>query len=122
MKVAPAELENLLRSMDGVLDVAVIGKILLWENILKCRLLPGIPDERAGELPRAYVVKSNDSLAEKDVQDFVANALSKHKHLAGGVEFVKEIPKSAAGKILRKDLKASYEKNYWLSTLMSQIL
>ena len=38
----------------------------------------------------------------------MAKALSKHKHLAGGVEFVKEIPKSAAGKILRKDLKSAF--------------
>ena len=38
----------------------------------------------------------------------MAKTLSKHKHLAGGVEFLTEIPKSAAGKILRKDLKASY--------------
>merc|ERR1719493_12324 len=94
LQVAPAELENLIRSQEGVLDVAVIG----------------IPDERAGELPRAYVVKANDNLEEKDVQEFVAKALSKHKHLAGGVEFIREIPKSAAGKILRKDLKAAYEK------------
>ena len=87
---------------------------------------PGIPDDRSGEVPRAYVVKADDNLEEVDVkvwfnykckrcqpqiiQDFVASSLSKHKHLAGGVEFVKEIPKSASGKILRKDLKASYNK------------
>ena len=44
-------------------------------------------------------------------QGHVAAALSPHKHLAGGVEFVEQIPKSAAGKILRKDLKASYQQN-----------
>eukprot|EP00092_Neocalanus_flemingeri_P028236 GFUD01030662.1.p1 GENE.GFUD01030662.1~~GFUD01030662.1.p1 ORF type:complete len:562 (+),score=162.99 GFUD01030662.1:38-1723(+) len=92
LQVAPAELENLIRSLEDVQDVAVIG----------------VPDERSGEVPRAYVVKKNEKLVEKDVEDFVAAALSKHKHLAGGVQFVKEIPKSAAGKILRKDLKASY--------------
>ena len=41
-------------------------------------------------------------------QEFVSTALSPHKHLAGGVEFLGQIPKSAAGKILRKDLKAAY--------------
>ena len=85
-----------------------------WEtNITKaknCFLLIGIPDDRAGEIPRAYVVKADDNLEETDVQVFVAKALSKHKHLVGGVEFVKEIPKSAAGKTLRKDLRAAYEK------------
>jgi len=90
LQVAPAELENLIRSMDSVSDVAVIG----------------VPDERAGEVPRAFIVRNNDSLEAAHVQEFVASNLSKHKHLVGGVEFISAIPKSAAGKILRKDLKA----------------
>ena len=45
LQVAPAELEDLLRTLPGVADVAVIG----------------IPDERVGELPRAYVVKNASS-------------------------------------------------------------
>ena len=94
-QVAPAELEDLLRRLSGVKDVAVIG----------------IPDERAGEVPRAYVVKASDSLTEEDVRNHVAANLSVYKHLAGGVEFLAEIPKSAAGKILRKNLKASYVAN-----------
>jgi len=92
LQVAPAELENLIRGMKGVADVAVIG----------------IPDERSGEIPRAYVVKSQDEITDKDIIDQVAAALSKHKHLTGGVEFLNVIPKSAAGKILRKDLKAAF--------------
>ena len=76
-------------------------------------------------MPRAYVVKGREGLTEEDVkviardiipllilsQNHVAAALSSHKHLAGGVEFLAQIPKSAAGKILRKDLKASYQQN-----------
>ena len=91
-QVAPAELEDLLRRLGGVKDVAVIG----------------VPDERAGEVPRAYVVKADESLTEEDVKSHVAANLSVYKHLAGGVEFLAEIPKSAAGKILRKNLKASF--------------
>ena len=94
--MAPVELEDLLRGLPGVRDVAVIG----------------VPDERAGEVPRAYVVRAGDDLSEDDVKDHVAQNLSKHKHLAGGVEFLKEIPISAAGKILRKNLKASFLTNH----------
>jgi len=94
-QVAPAELENHIRGLDGVTDVAVIG----------------VADAKKGEAPRAYVVKGREELTEEDVKSHVAGALSTHKHLAGGVEFVAQIPKSAAGKILRKDLKASYEQN-----------
>ena len=93
LQVAPAELENTIRGIPGVMDVAVIG----------------IPNERAGEVPRAYIVKSIDDLKEETIINTIAKQLSKHKHLAGGVEFVDAIPKSAAGKILRKDLKASYQ-------------
>ena len=108
-KVAPAELENHIRGLEGVTDVAVIG----------------VTNARAGEVPRAYVVKGKEGLTEEEVkvstskcnsnlslsQSHVAAALSPHKHLAGGVEFVPQIPKSAAGKILRKDLKASYQQS-----------
>jgi len=92
LQVAPAELEDTIRSIPGVTDVAVIG----------------IEDERAGEVPRAFVVRGDEALDEKTIKNFVASQLSKHKHLEGGVEFVPEIVKSAAGKILRKNIKAAY--------------
>ena len=96
LQVAPAELENTIRGIPGVMDVAVIG----------------VPNERTGEVPRAYVVRSSDGdLTKETIIDTIAEHLSKHKHLAGGVEFVDAIPKSAAGKILRKDLKAAYESS-----------
>jgi len=94
LQVAPAELEDLIRGIPGVKDVAVIG----------------IDDAKAGEVPRAYVVKDDAELTEDSVKENVAGKLSAHKHLAGGVEFIQEIPKSAAGKILRKDLKEAYNK------------
>ena len=78
--------------MDGVADVAVVG----------------VPDQRAGELPRAYIVKKGEDLTEEQVKSHAAKVLAPHKQLAGGVEFLNEIPKSAAGKILRKDLKKAF--------------
>merc|ERR1711934_1082442 len=92
LQVAPAELENTIRSMEGVADVAVIG----------------IPDERSGQVPRAYIVRE-ESLTEKQVNAYMAEQVSAHKQLAGGVEFVEAIPKSAAGKILRKELSAAWQ-------------
>ena len=38
--------------------------------------------------------------------------VAKYKRLKGGIEFVDSIPKSAAGKILRKDIKAEYDKKF----------
>ncbi|GMT16884.1 hypothetical protein PFISCL1PPCAC_8182, partial [Pristionchus fissidentatus] len=77
-QVPPAEIEDLLLSHSGVADVAIIG----------------VPDERAGELVRAYIVKCSDELlTEQNVIDFVAEKVSDYKHITGGVRFIEEIPK-----------------------------
>ncbi|XP_053383620.1 uncharacterized protein LOC123545326 [Mercenaria mercenaria] len=87
-QVAPAELEDLIHKHPAVQDVAVIG----------------MPDDRAGELPRAYVVLiPSTSLHAHDVVKYVEQNVSDYKRLRGGV--VKEIPKSPSGKILRRLLK-----------------
>lgn len=89
-QVAPAELEEILRSHPEITDAAVIG----------------IPNTATGELPRAFVVKAkSSSLNAKKVQEYVAGKVSDYKKLAGGVEFVDAIPKNATGKILRRELK-----------------
>lgn len=96
-QVPPAELEDLIRGHPITADVAVIG----------------IPDPMKGEVPRAYVVLKSDINEDKDtcrkqINDFVNKHVAEYKRLAGGIEFVEAIPKSAAGKILRKDLKARF--------------
>ena len=65
----------------------------------------GIDDEKSGELPRAFVVRSSDDLTEQQVEDYVKGRVAEHKQLKGGVKFIKEIPKSPSGKILRRQLK-----------------
>lgn len=88
-QVPPAELEALLITHPEVNDVAVIG----------------IPDESAGELPKAFVVRSPGSeVTAEDLQAFVAEHVASYKHIRL-VEFIDEIPKSASGKILRRLLR-----------------
>ena len=65
----------------------------------------GVDDERSGELPRAFVVRSSDDLTEQQVENYVKGRVIEYKQLKGGVKFIKEIPKSASGKILRRLLK-----------------
>uniref|UniRef100_A0A0K0EX63 Acyl-CoA synthetase family member 2, mitochondrial (inferred by orthology to a human protein) n=1 Tax=Strongyloides venezuelensis TaxID=75913 RepID=A0A0K0EX63_STRVS len=89
LQVAPAELEDILLSHPKIDDCAVIG----------------VSDEEAGELPKAYIVSNDKNLKEKDVYDFVAEKVAHYKHLKGGIEFINEIPKSPAGKILRRILR-----------------
>jgi acyl-CoA synthetase (AMP-forming)/AMP-acid ligase II len=87
-QVAPAELEELLLSNPEITDAAVIP----------------YPDQEAGQVPMSFVVrKSNSNLCEEDVKKFVAKHVSPYKKIRR-VAFVTSIPKSASGKILRKDL------------------
>jgi acyl-coenzyme A synthetase/AMP-(fatty) acid ligase len=96
LQVAPAELESLLLSHPAVADCAVIST----------------PDEAAGEVPKAYVVKASsigleesDRLIIRDIQRHVEKSKARHKWLRGGVEFIEVIPKSPSGKILRRFLR-----------------
>lgn len=85
-QVAPAELEAVLLLHPAVADAAVIPS----------------PDEFAGEIPVAFVVlKENASSAE--IMEFVSERVAPYKKIRR-VEFVDQIPKSPAGKILRRVL------------------
>ena len=88
-QVAPAELEALLITNPDVADVAVIG----------------VPEEAGNEVVKAFVVKKDGSeVTEQALKDFVAEHVATYKQL-GLVEFIDAIPKSASGKILRRELR-----------------
>ena len=60
------------------------------------------------ELPRAYIVLQEGARGRttaRDLEDFVAQRVAKHKRLAGGTKFIAEVPKFASGKIVRKIVK-----------------
>jgi acyl-coenzyme A synthetase/AMP-(fatty) acid ligase len=70
------------------------------------------PDDTAGEVPKAYVVKAQtvgledtDRMVVRDIQRHVEKSKARHKWLRGGVEFIDVIPKSPSGKILRRLLR-----------------
>lgn len=93
--MAPAELEAHLLTHPAVSDCTVIQ----------------VPDDHAGEVPKAFVVKAAEF--ESKPEEEVAQAIIKHvadhkasyKHLKGGVEFIDVVPKSPSGKILRRFLR-----------------
>ncbi|MFI6402059.1 hypothetical protein [Streptomyces sp. NPDC050548] len=65
----------------------------------------GHPDEEAGEIPRAFVVLQDGTTATaNEIMSYVAERVAPHKKVRL-VDFVDVIPKSASGKILRRDLR-----------------
>ncbi|EFW23083.1 hypothetical protein D8B26_006609 [Coccidioides posadasii str. Silveira] len=94
LQVAPAELE---------------AHILSHPNVADCAVIP-VPDDSAGELPKAFVVKSSsagsdDAATIRAIMKHVEDHKARHKWLKGGVEFLDVIPKSPSGKILRRLLR-----------------
>jgi len=68
-------------------------------------LASGVPDDEAGELPKAFVVRRPGSdVTAEDIQHFVDGHVSSYKRIRL-VEFIDEIPKSPSGKILRRLLR-----------------
>ncbi|MCR6485202.1 FadD3 family acyl-CoA ligase [Amycolatopsis sp. OK19-0408] len=81
--VYPAEAEHVLTELDGVRDVAVVG----------------VPDERLGEVGKAFVV--GDGLTAADVLAFCRERLANYK-TPRFVAFVDALPRNASGKVLKR--------------------
>ncbi|CAN8264530.1 unnamed protein product [Cochlearia groenlandica] len=87
-QVPPVELEQILLSNPDVVDAAVVP----------------FPDEDAGEIPMAFIVrKPGSNLNEAQIISFVAKQVSPYKKVRR-VAFINAIPKNPAGKILRREL------------------
>lgn len=90
--VYPSEVEDVLFSLSGIADAAVIG----------------VPDDRWGEVPKAFVVRETDStLDETTIIAHCRRSLAAFK-CPRSVEFVEDFPRNATGKVLKRVLRAPY--------------
>ncbi|HAY5018115.1 TPA: AMP-binding protein [Escherichia coli] len=85
--VYPNELEGVLSKHPKILECAVIG----------------IDDEKSGQVPKAFIVKQDETLTQDEIMTYLKQQLTSYK-LPKYIEFVSELPKSAVGKILRREL------------------
>ncbi|MEM3804128.1 MAG: long-chain fatty acid--CoA ligase [Conexivisphaerales archaeon] len=91
-KVYPSEVEEVLRMNSKVHEVAVIG----------------VPDEKWGEVPKAIVIpKEGEKLSREELSRFCEGRLAKFKR-PKYYAFVKAIPITASGKVVKKELAARY--------------
>lgn len=85
--VYPHEVERALAGLDGVREVAVVG----------------VPDERTGESVKAVLV-ADGALSPERVREHCATRLPRFK-VPSVVEFLRELPHSPTGKVLRRKLR-----------------
>ena len=74
------------------------------EKVLNCAAI-GIPDEKTGEAVKLFVIPQDDSVTEKELQNFCREQLTAYK-VPRKIEFRQELPMTPVGKVLRKDLRA----------------
>ena len=96
--VAPAEVESVLLEHPAVADCGVVGR----------------QDSSAGEIPVAFVVLRDGSPASENTKEtlcgFVAERLAHYKQ-PREILFIEAIPKTASGKILRKELRKTFARS-----------
>lgn len=88
--VYPNEVENVVYEHPDVIEAAVVG----------------VPDPKSGEVVALYAVSKNPDLSADDLRDFCRQHLTGYK-VPKTVTFMDELPKSAVGKILRRELRDS---------------
>lgn len=97
--VFPAEVENILYSHPSVRECAVVGK----------------PESFAGEIPKAFVVlKEGHALTEGELIEYCRENIAPYKRIRE-VEFVTDLPKTAVGKILARQLREQEREKYYKS-------
>ena len=88
-KVFPSEVEDMMLSHPKIKDLVIVG----------------IPDEIKGEAPKAFIqLKEGESSSFEEIRDFCKPRMAPYK-VPVAVEFLREIPRSAAGKALRRLLR-----------------
>jgi len=86
--VFPNEIENAVADMEGLLEAACIG----------------VKNEKSGECPKLFAVKTDDSITQEDVIKHCRSRLAAYK-IPREVVFIDELPKSTVGKLLRRELR-----------------
>ena len=86
--VYPNEVEEVVSQLAGVVECAAVG----------------VPDEKAGEVIKLFIVRSNPQLTEAEVRQHCETMLAGYKR-PRVIEFRTEMPKTNVGKILRRVLR-----------------
>ena len=112
--IATMDEQGFLRIVDRKKDLIVVGGFNVYPNEVEAVIAShplvgdvgviGVPDEYSGEAVRAYVVRRDPSLTEDELTQWCRKRLTGYKRPRRFI-FVSELPKSAVGKVLRRQLR-----------------
>ncbi len=106
-KIVDRKKDMILVSGFNVYPNQVEEVITSHPKVLECGVI-GVPDEYSGEVVKAFIVKKDETLTEAEVKAWTKENLTGYKR-PKFIVFLKELPKSNVGKILRKDLRTLEE-------------
>lgn len=89
LKVFPRTVEDVLLSAHGVREAAVVG----------------VPDERLGEVPWAFVARTDDSVTDSDLLAWCRDRLTPYR-VPARIVFVDQLPRNEVGKVVKRELAA----------------
>lgn len=102
-KIVDRKKDMILVSGFNVYPNEVEETVSLCPGVLECAAV-GVPDEKTGEAVKLVIVKKNPALTENDVREYCRANLTGYKQ-PKVIEFKTELPKTAVGKILRRELR-----------------
>ena len=92
--ISPREIEEILLEIDGIIDVAVVGK----------------KSKEWGEAVTAVMVKNKENIDLKKLEEYCRENLSSYK-IPKEFHFVESLPRNASGKILKRVIKEEVDNN-----------
>jgi long-chain acyl-CoA synthetase len=107
--------QGFIKVVDRLKDMIIVSGFNVYPNeleqaltvhpdISQCAAI-GVPDPKAGEVVKMFVVSANPKLTEAQVIDFCKQTMAGYK-VPKYIEFRDQLPMSNVGKVLRKDLRA----------------
>jgi fatty-acyl-CoA synthase len=100
---------------ENISSLEVEKAILAHPGVYEAAVIP-VPEEKWGEVPKAFViVKPGSSLTEAELLEFCRSRIAHYK-CPRSIEFVDSLPKTATGKILKKNLRQAYGANLQAGT------
>ncbi|MFT6098565.1 MAG: long-chain acyl-CoA synthetase [Arenicella sp.] len=103
-----------LKIVDRIKDMVIVSGFNVYPNeveaviyghpnVIECAVI-GVPSELTGEAIKLYLVSDDEALAEDDIIDFCRAELTAYK-VPKQIVFMSDLPKSPAGKVLRRELR-----------------